>query len=251
MTKTFACKPNWPEPPDLTSPWASGSPGAVRTSKLATGLQQRSAIPKVTGMNDRHVGRSKRIGQNTDANAAIAQPPDERHLRLARDEIGRDDDELALRAFDGLRDSLPHEPPRLAVALDLRLVGRIVGQRRLGPDERLLPGQDVCQDVAGRKRAHVIRGGHLFLVRGERLAAAVEIGLRRLAERKRLDRYRELVVPVDVEAVGQGTHRRAGDDEVEVAEVDDRARLEVLVADVAAARYRDRVVADKSLLCIR
>ena len=83
---------------------------------------------------------------------------------------------------------------------------------------------------------------------GEFPAAELEVGISRLAERQRLDRHREAVVPVLVEAVRQLRDHGAADNEVEVAELDGRARLEVLVADVAPAGDRHRVVADQQLV---
>ncbi len=163
---------------------------------------------------------------------------------------GVDDDELALRFFDRCGNALPHEPPRLLPPRALALSGSVVGDRRLRPDERQLAGQHLDRGacVLGSERTY--SRSAIFSRCAASTCATVcrappAIGLPSGSAR---DRNRETIVPVEIEALRQRLHHGPDDRQVEVAELDLGARLEIRVADVAPTGDRDGVVADEELV---
>ena len=82
----------------------------------------------------------------------------------------------------------------------------------------------------------------------QRLATDFEVGRGRLAEGLRVGRDRKTIVPEDIEGLRKLPHHRSRNDEIEVSELELRARLKILVADIAPAGHRNGVVADEELV---
>ena len=71
---------------------------------------------------------------------------------------------------------------------------------------------------------------------------------RRVLSRQRGDRNRRLVVPVKIEFVGHLLHYGADEHHVEIGIIHHRVRLEIFVADIAAADDGDLPVGSEGLV---
>ena len=184
---------------------------------------------------DRHpVGGSQRIGNHDDSHAALAHTGQKLDALLSRHEVRRDEEQLALRLIDDLA--------QLRGEMRLRLVGgsgHLV--RMVFHDRGLSPvvGNASIPDLSGKFTvAQALRVGRSlrgFMVGDECRPLCGELLGRRVLSRQRGDRNRRLVVPIKIEFVGHLLHHGADEHHVEIGKIHLRMRLEIFIADIAAA----------------
>jgi hypothetical protein len=87
-----------------------------------------------------------------------------------------------------------------------------------------------------------------LVVCDERCPLRGELLGRRVLSRQRGDRNRRLVIPIKIEFVGHLRHHRPDDHNVEIGKIHHRMRLEIFVADIAAADDRDLPVGGERLV---
>ncbi len=146
----------------------------------------------------------------------------------------------------------------MRVAEQRRRHGVFVGcvhLRRVVEDHRHRCRQQPQLAVAqGAGQARLAQRGRIFGaaeglgLRAQPLLQIGPVGSGRRRRRKGLDRQRPAAVPEGVEAARSLGHRRAGDQPVEVGEIDLAAGVEIFVAQVATADHRHRVVGDPQLV---
>ena len=183
----------------------------------------------------------------TTRGAALAHAGQQLDALLSRHEVRRDEEQLALRFIDDLA--------QLRGEMRLRLVGggghlvrMVVHDRGLSP----VVGNASIPELPGKFTvAQALRvGGSLrgFVVRDERRPLRGELLGRRVLSRQRGDRNRRLVIPVKIEFVGHLLHHGPDDHHVEIGKIHLRMRLEIFIADIAAADDGDLPVGGERLV---
>ena len=153
-------------------------------------------------------------------------------------------------AGDGLGHRPVHQPAHHLAFFHALLFRAVVDQLRMRPDERQPAGDHSGQRLAGRDAARIVGAVrlHLLAMFGQDLAILGQGGIRRRALRKRADRDRDGAVPELVECRRELLDDRARGKYIVIGELGFRIDLEILIADIAPADERDRIVDDHQLV---
>ena len=139
-----------------------------------------------------------------------------------------------------------HQPAHHVAFYDAPFLRTVVDQLRVRPDQRQAAGQNGRQRLAGADAARIIGavGLDLLAMFGERYAIGGQSLVRSRAISQRTGRNRHRVVPELVERRRQFLDDRPRGKHIVVRHLGIRVDLEILVADIASADQRDRVVDD-------
>ena len=161
-----------------------------------------------------------------------------------QDEIGRLGEQFLLQLGDPSADERDHDVGLLAAGDRFRVVG---------DDPALRPHEIVAQlGALGRQLAEILVDRVGVVGRGDLLAQAgqdgIEIGGAIGALDDGRDRHRRGAVPVSLEDPRQIADDRSDRQHVQIAEIGDGVHAVVVVADIAAADDRRRIVGDHQLV---
>ena len=213
--------------------------------------QQGHSISRITGVHERHVVRSERVGQDGDLDVALSQVVEILKAQPAGNEIGRGDQQLALRLREPAHDvHLDAHGARFLRGSRQDLRGRIrkgdggtQGQVEAA-EVAVAPERTMTEQIDRRQadREHLRAFVHLPVE-----AAAQRLGGGAIAD-DGVDRVRMRAVPVHIEQRCEASHDRADHQHVHVDEVGAGTALEVFVGDVAAAHDRRHAVGNEQLV---
>src|SRR6185503_5049007 len=215
---------------------------------LDPGFEQWDPVLLVRRVDNRHIGRRKRIGEYAHLQPALAQLLQELHTGIPGHQIGGHNEQLGPRLFDPLGQPVAQQASRLVAVFDLVFLRAVVDDFRTHPYPGRVGGKQRAQRFAAGQPAHIVLVVHRDVVLRQRIAIVGQRLLRRLAAEQRLDRNRQRTVPEVIEARRHVLDDAAGGDDVIVAEVEVASFLKVRIADIASADDADLVVDDEKLV---
>ena len=180
----------------------------------------------------------------------LAQVLEQLHAFVAGNQIRGDHQQFGLRGQRRIGDGAVHQAADHLALLDLLLIGAVANHLGARPDQRQAARDDAIVGFAAGDPLHVIDTFSLGLpgVLVQDLALFPQGDGGRLAGEQRLRRDGQGAAPEFVESRRKLPGDRTASEDIVVGELRLGVDLEVLVADIAPADQRDRIVHDQQLV---
>ncbi len=212
-------------------------------------LQQRAAIRRIAAVHGRYVGGLQRIGQQADVDPGVCLAGQEHQPRLRRHEVGRDQNQLVLYAFELGQQLRGQQQMRVGFPSGQNLAGGVPHDFAGRPDHlaspdaqlgvRLVAHKPVIQRWVCLSRFDQL-GIQALACLAEILASETAIEL--------ADRPTQRAVPVLIKAVPQLPSHGAGTEQVDVGEIQVGLGIEILIAHIAPANDAHGVIGEPQLV---
>lgn len=151
----------------------------------------------MAGVRGNDVVRGKRVGQNSNVDAAFLEIPDRRQVFFLNDEVGRFDEDFLLERRDLVEKGPGHGTTFIAFAH----FGRVVPDDLSGRPDELIPDLDELGlqrvDILVQRVGERLLGDALTNIVDQRMKIFCRIG----AVHECTDRYRPLAIPEMVEDI--------------------------------------------------